>query len=454
MKKEQQLARFIFEARYENLPEDVIEGVKRQVVAIYAASMAGNRADGIEAIAALSKELGGKEESTVLIHGGKIPAHTAAFVNAAMARAWDICDHIAPGPHIGASCIPASLAAAELIGGCNGKDFITAIAVGTEVALRLNLEEHEYDGFDPTGIVAGFASAAAASWLLKLNEDQIMNALALAFNRCGGSFQSHADGALAVRVIEGWVSETGIECARLARLGVTGPENFLDGVYGYFHLYGRDKTDTEKTVADLGTKWHVTRLNFKKYPSCGLTQGNTQLALDMMEQHGFTADEIEQAEILVPPFTYKLVGEFKLGANPKVDAQFGVAYCVANALIRPPVRLIHFEPDAIRDPQVLDFIKDRVVVTSDESITHTRKHYSSDLIITLKDGRVLKGSIDVPPGTPEYPMTEEEHKHRFYECVEFAARPWLTERADEIFQAMKSLETEADVRTLFAKFQP
>ncbi|MDR3363687.1 MAG: MmgE/PrpD family protein [Clostridiales Family XIII bacterium] len=453
MKKEQQFAKFVHETRYEDLPGDVIEGVKRQVVAIYAASMAGNRADGIEAIAGLSKELGGKGEATILIHGGKVPAHTAAFVNSAMARAWDICDHIAPGPHIGASCIPASLAAAELIGGCSGKDLITAIAVGTEVGLRLNLEEYEYDGFDPTGIVAGFAATAAASWLLKLDEDQIMNALALAFNRCGGSFQSHADGALAVRVIEGWCSETGIECARLAQLGITGPENFLDGVYGYFYLYGRGKKDTEKTVTGFGKIWNGPRLNFKKYPSCGLTQGTTQLALDMIGEHGFAADDVEKVEILIPPFTYKLVGEFKLGKNPKVDAQFSTAYCIANALVRPPVRLVHFEPDEIRDPGVLGFLKEKVVVVTDESIAHTRGHYSSDLVITLKDGRALKGSIDVPPGTPEYPMTEEEHKQRFYECMEFADRPWLSERADDIFRSLKSLEAESDVRTLFAKFQ-
>jgi 2-methylcitrate dehydratase PrpD len=114
---------------------------------------------------------------------------------------------------------------------------------------------------------------------------------------------------------------------------------------------------------------------------------------------------------------------------------------------------VHFEADEIRDPRVLGFLDEKVVVISDEGIAHTRGHYSSDLVILLKDGRVLKGSIDIPPGTPEYPMTEEEHKQRFYECVEFAARPWLTERADDIFKALKSLETETDVRNLFAKFQ-
>ncbi|MDR1572231.1 MAG: MmgE/PrpD family protein [Clostridiales Family XIII bacterium] len=450
MRKEDQLADFIHGIRYEDIPKDVVEGAKRQCVAICGAAIAGWKSDGIEALANLAKELGGKHEATILLHGGKVPAHAAAFVNSSMARAWDICDHIAPGPHIGAATIPAALAAAELIGGCSGEDLVAAVAVGTETALRLNLREDEYAGFDPTGVVSVFGSTAAASWLLKLDESQIMNAMALAFNKSGGSFQSHADGALAVRVIEGWTAETGIECARFARLGITGPENWLDGHYGYFFLFGRGRADTAKAVDGLGDKWHVTDLNFKKYPSCGLTQGSTQLALDMQRQHGFTGEDVEKAEVLVPPFTYKLTGEFRLGPNPKVDAQFSVGYCVANALFRPPVQLAHFEREAIRDPAMLKYMEEKVSVVIDEGIAATREHYSSDLVVTLKDGRVLKGSIDVPPGTPAYPMTEDEHRQRFHDCVGIGDIPRVTEKADEIFRYLKTLENAEDVRALLS----
>jgi hypothetical protein len=69
-----------------------------------------------------------------------------------MARALDFCDSMAPGPHPGSAVIPAALAAAELAGACSGRDFISAVAVGTEVASRLNLSEAAYNGFDPTGI--------------------------------------------------------------------------------------------------------------------------------------------------------------------------------------------------------------------------------------------------------------------------------------------------------------
>jgi 2-methylcitrate dehydratase PrpD len=80
-----------------------------------------------------------------------------------------------------------------------------------------------YDGFDPTGVSVVFASTAAAARILGLSPQQTLNALGLALNRCGGSFQSNVDATLAVRVIQGWVAQTGLECAQMALAGITGP---------------------------------------------------------------------------------------------------------------------------------------------------------------------------------------------------------------------------------------
>jgi intracellular septation protein A len=51
---------------------------------------------------------------------------------------------MAPGPHIGSSLFPAALAAAELAGGCGGAEFVAALAVGAELASRLNLSESQW----------------------------------------------------------------------------------------------------------------------------------------------------------------------------------------------------------------------------------------------------------------------------------------------------------------------
>ena len=68
--------------------------------------------------------------------------------------------------------------------------------------------------------------ATAASKILGLSQKETWNALALALNSCGGSFQSHVDGSLGVRFVQGRVAQDGVLSARLAAKGITGPRTF------------------------------------------------------------------------------------------------------------------------------------------------------------------------------------------------------------------------------------
>jgi len=452
MASEQLLASFIRNAKYSDLDEETIATVKRQLVAFYGALIAGS-VTAAAAAAEFAGEMGGKPEATFFINGGKLPAHQAAFANAVNGRALDIDDHIAPGAHIGGAVMPAAFAAAELVGGCTGEELITAVAVGTEVSLRLMLKEADYAGFDPTGVTAGFGAAAAASKLLGLDETQIWNTLGLVFDRCGASFQHFIDGVLAGPVMEGWLAEAGVECARLAQRKVTGITNFLEGVYGYFHLFGRDRADITRVTESLGREWHLKNLNFKRYPSCGNTQGSTELILKMMAEHGFKAGDVQRIEILLPPYAFNLVGQpFKIGPNPRVDAQFSVAYCVGNALMRAPVTLSQFDAEEIGDPEVVRFVKEKITVISEPSVDRT--HYSSDIHVFTKDGGEYRGQIDVPPGTPTDPMTDDEHRRRFYDCVKFSGKDWLRGREENIMDFIRTLDKKDDVRGMIPLFLP
>jgi 2-methylcitrate dehydratase PrpD len=447
METERKIVEYVRRTGFADLPAAAIGVIKNQILAVTGTTIAGSSAEGAEAVVRMARDLGGKEEASILVHGGRVPAERAAFVNGVMGRALDFCDALAPGAHIGSAAVPAALAAAEMAGGASGKDFLAAVAVGTELAVRLNLGESEYDGFDPTGVCVPFASTAAASRMLRMGERETWNALALAFNRCGGSFQANVDGSLAVRVIEGWVAETGVTCARLAQYGITGPANFLEGVYGYFHLFGRDRLKAETVLGGLGATYELKKLVFKKYPSCGLTQGSTDVILGLMELEGFGADDVERVEIVVPPYTYKLVGHpFEVGSNPKVNAQFSIRYCVANALVRKGSKLPHFEEDAIRDPQILKLAQ-RVEVISDPAM-ELRGHTPLDMRVVLRGGKEYVKKIDFVPGFPEKPLTEAEQRQRFRDCIAFAERPLSEERIERIFSAIDRLEEMDDIRGL------
>jgi 2-methylcitrate dehydratase PrpD len=446
---EDRLAEFVLGQEPRHAPDDIAQIVKLCLVTSVSTAIAGAAEDGVAEILAYANAQGGRAEATTLVFGDRLPAASAALVNGMMCRALDYCDAMAPGLHIGSALIPAALAAAELAGGCTGAQLLDALIVGAEVGARFNLDGTQYDGFDPTGVAGVFGATAACARLLGLSPGQTRNALALAFNRCGGSFQSNVDGSLAVRLIQGWVAESAVTCARLAKAGLTGPDRFLTGGYGYLHLFARDRTDAASMLAGLGTQWRLDRMVFKRFPSCGGTQAVTKLALDLITQHPFIMTEVDSVRVMLPPYTYRLVGHpLRLGPNPRVDAQFSAQYCVASALIRRGSRLADFRPAAVREPAVLK-LADRIEVEPAERLG-TPGNPIAVLQVRTTDGKRYESSIDIPPGFPGNGLTDAEHAERLADCLHYAPFPLSAGQAEAFRTAVQGLADLPDARDLLS----
>ncbi len=447
MTPEKSLAAFVYGTSYDALPGPVVTTVKNILLTTLGTGVAGAGEDGCQEVRQLVASWGGAPQATVMVYGDRVPAPQAAFLNGVMCRALDYCDAMAPGLHIGSSLMPAALAAAELQGGCTGRAFLTALAVGAEVGARMNLTERAYGGLDPTGIAGVFASTAAAARLLGLGPEQTHNALALAFNRAGGSFQSNVDGSLAVRLIQGWVAETGVTCALLAQRGLTGPRHFLSGVYGYAALYAKGERDAQSFADGLGREFRVLDTMFKKYPSCGLTQGATELAVQAAAALRLTAGTIGAVRVRIPPYAFRLVGHaFAIGDNPRVNAQFSIQYCIANALLGGASTLADFRPASVHRTAVVA-LASRVEVTADPAMD-ARGHTAVDLHVATTDGRVFDAGLDIAPGFPGNALDQAEHARRFRDCMNYAQVKLPRGRAEEVVDAVEGLEAMRDVRRL------
>ncbi|MEO7337150.1 MAG: MmgE/PrpD family protein [Caldimonas sp.] len=447
MEPEARLAQFICTQQAGDLGAEAERITRLVLLAAAGTGIAGAGEDGIAGLRALLLTRGGAGEARSLVFGDRLPAHAAAQLNGTMCRALDYCDAMAPGIHIGSSLVPAALAATELRGGCSGAEFLAALAIGCEVGARFNLTESMYDGFDPTGVAIVFSSTAAAARILRLTERQTVQALGLAFNRCGGTFQSNIDGTLAVRVIQGWVAQTGIECVQLALNGITGPARFLSGIYGYPHLYGRDRLVAAEMVEGLGEEWRLLRMVFKKYPSCGVTQGMTELMLQLVDELDLTPSRVAKVDVRLPPYSHKLVGhEFRIGDNPRVDAQFSAQYCIANAIVRQSSKLEHFKVEQVGDAQVRALI-DRVTVVADPALD-ARGHTAVDVCVTTSDGRTHERALDIAPGFPGNGLDDAQQLRRFHDCMAYAAQPLDAAQVRGFLDDVAGLATLPDARTL------
>ena len=87
MNSEVPLAKNIVSIRYEDIPAKAIDLSKKDILDTLGVAIAGSKAEGSEQVVELVREWGGKEESSIIAYGGKVPAHHAALANGTMAHA-------------------------------------------------------------------------------------------------------------------------------------------------------------------------------------------------------------------------------------------------------------------------------------------------------------------------------------------------------------------------------
>ena len=111
------LARNVVGINYEDLPPEVVEVTKMSILdTLGVIAAASGTVPGISEMVELVKEMGGREESTIVGFGGRVPAWAAAFVNAAMGHALDYDDlHHGAMVHPSSPAVTAGFAVAEML---------------------------------------------------------------------------------------------------------------------------------------------------------------------------------------------------------------------------------------------------------------------------------------------------------------------------------------------------
>jgi 2-methylcitrate dehydratase PrpD len=143
-------------------------------------------------------------------------------------------------------------------------------------------------------------------------------------------------------------------------------------------------------------------------------------------------------------------GPFKIGDNPKVDAQFNIQYCVANALLRKSSKLPHFDESYIRDPEIMQLIK-KINVSDDPALEDPKRFVftvGARVRVTARQGGIFDKSVDIPRGFPGNPLTQEEHMERFQDCVKYSDRHLPKGNIEKMISLVERLEKTKDIRTL------
>ncbi|MBI2985135.1 MAG: MmgE/PrpD family protein [Deltaproteobacteria bacterium] len=454
------LAGHVVNAGYRDIPEDVARTTKTFILDTIGTIMAGSSDPCCSEIVKLIQVWGGKEESSILVFGDRVPSIHAAYVNSMMAHALDFDDTYGydlktnkkDGGHANSSVVPASLAAAEINGRVSGKAFITAVATGVDLMLRLGFTLKGGRGWTRSAICGVFGAAAAAGYLLNLNEREMFNAFGIAYSQASGNQQAIIDKALVKRMQPAVAAKSGLFSVLLAQRGVTGAEDIFQGKFGFFNLYSAGEYDLAPLLVDLGKKYEGANLGIKPYPCGRLIHPAIDGALELLSDNAVTAEEIKEVVVRVPERTFYLVGApFEIKDDLSVRVQFSIPYGVSVAIVRRQVSMEDFLDEArMRDPRIAEMAgKVKVVVDVDQAIEYSAKLPVTVEVITAARGKFVK-RVERIHGDPNDPLSPEEFRRKITSCARYAARPELSDRIGEIIETTNRLEDVSNVGALIS----
>jgi len=449
------VGKFVASAKYEDIPEDVIELGKKSILDGLGLALAGSRAQTGTICGQYLEHLGICDGKATLIGSSrKASPRFAAFVNGVSIHADDFDDTQLSAAkdrvygllvHPTVPVLPAVLALAEGRT-ISGKEFMLAYHLGVEVACKIAeaiSPRHYQDGFHSTGTCGPLGSAAACAKVFQFGPVKILNTLGLAASQSGGLRENF--GTMAKPFQAGHAAESGLLSAELVSLGWTAAEQILEAERGFFHAFG-GSFDPGAIMNRLGKPWTFASpgISLKPYPSGSLTHpAMTELAR-LIDVHKLQPSQVQKLDVGA---NHQMTTTL-LHHRPKtgLQAKFSMEFCMAILLLRGKAGLSEFSDHVVQGADVQEMI-DRVNFYVDpEAESAGYDKMTSLLKIHLNDGRVITSRADFAKGSPTNPMSFEEVAAKLRECAEFAV--WPKQKAEKLITYIKTLDSARDLSAL------
>ncbi len=434
------LASFAITADGLEIPERARQRARLHLIDVLGCGLAAVGMDVGGAPAVLAGAQGGRGEATVIGGTGLAPAPLAAFANGTRCHALDFDDTHERGICHSSAVVASAAFAAGQAAGKAGREVLDAYLLGSEVALRIAVSAADglyARGLHPTSVCGVFGAAIAAARLLGLTVDQATNALGIAGSFAGGLLEYLSDGSATKPLHAGWAAHGGIQAARLAAAGATGPATVLEGRFGLIPSHAGMSANVDSIAADLGDRWEFLALSIKPYPACHFAHASTWAAGELLDESGIHPDEIEEIVVRVPDEGAALVLEpleRKIAPLTSYDAKFSLPYTVAHRLVRGHLDLMSFAEERIRDPTLLELAGRTRREKLDGPVP---SRFAGGARIVTRSARELDRFIAHTPGSPENRLDEGWVLSKFRSNAEHALR---SEEVDELMDLLRGVD--------------
>jgi 2-methylcitrate dehydratase PrpD len=428
------------------LPKEVIERAKDLILDHVGVALYGSTFEWCRIVRSTVEAEGGNKESTIY-GGGRTSARNAALINGTAGHAIELDDtHDQSLSHPSCVVMPAALATAEA-SGTSGADFVVAIVAGYEAQCRIGAALGETllrKGMHPTAQLGVFGATAAAAKLLKLTRPQMTRAFGLAGSMASGmmKFTQDPEGTMVKRLHAGLPAERGILAARLASNGFTGPDDIIEGNFGYATTFA-DGADLARITRDLGRAFEITSISVKLYPCCRLFHALIEAIAECRADPSFSADRIKQINVFGP--ANMIEGHLESRPQSTMSAQYSLPYTTAVAVLGDASKPASFEK-AMRNRADMLKMADKVTPDVDKELEafYPAKLPGRVQFIMADDSKIESTMLD-SKSTPAKPIGRSDIEFKFRE-VTSGILP--AKRQDALIDCIMAIDNAEDVSGL------
>ena len=447
-----EITEYVVSIKYEALPKEIVKKTKDHILDILGVMFPPSTLEkGCMALEEIAKEAGGKEESTLIGFGGKVPCWMAAFINGSLCHPVDYDDTIDEFTnHPSSNTFPAALAIAERVGNVSGKEFITAMAMGLDLNVRFSagpkgglIEDYPWM---PITVFGVFSSTAVAGKLLGLTYEEMTNAFGLALDRASGISESITSPDSEIRAIrDSFANREGVLAALMAKKGIAAYKYAIEGLYKVFY---NNNYNSPALSSNLGKEFMGMKVSLKPWPACRGTHTYIKAALDIVTEYNLDADEIEEVIVTVGPFGKSLCTPVGAKQKPKlsINAKLSLPFVMGLVFAKRRVVIEDFFPENLIHPKVLE-VASKVKYEYDPQLPKGIIT-PSKVEVKTKSGKSLSRTEHIPCGHPENPMNDEQLMTKFKDCVHYARKTMQGERIAHLAKRILELEKVENIKEI------
>lgn len=406
------LAAFVSNIAISDIDEDVQEKSGELLLDTIGCSVAAFASPPVKALRTTYAGSTGGDLATVVGTDRRASVADAALINAAMARYLDYNDCYMG---VTAACHPSdhimallSVAEAE---GASGAELVKAIVTAYEVEAR-GIDECPVrtNGFDYVtwGV---YSSVAAAGKLMRLSEEELVNAFGIAGASNNPLYISRrGEVSMWKGVAHAYATHNAIQACQLARNGMTGPEAIFEGPFGFFETV----SDGEITFPDKPNfeDLRIMGTSIKSF-ACGYyIHSPVTGVLQLIDEHEIDPQAIDSIRIEIFEHAADMLATPDKWATDlnRETADHSIPYTVAVAVLEGEVTPDQYSERYLRDTSVHELMNQIEVEGAPELTDHRSRHprHIPSITTITVDEEEYKKRIDYPLGHPENPMTEEQ----------------------------------------------